>query len=1473
MKKAIHILLISLFAVLVLSWDQSALAAVTVTAATGGTNISADKAANATSPAWTALGNIVITEGANGDFATGTGVTFILTAPAGWQFNTPGSVSTTVTGGTGGNQNVAVTNTSVTASTITLTLSIGGTNKTDILTIIGVQVQPIDGGNLPGSGNILRTSANPGTATVTGITNGTTNFGSLSQVVGNLSQLVVTLPGQTFTDASTKAASGNSGTITAPTAGAAFDLAKLTATDQFVNIIASYSGAKTISYTGPGGTNQTYTTSVSFTSGQSTTTLSTTLYKAESVAITASDGTITGPASSALTVNPAAFAKMQLLVPGEAADPGTPTGIGKTGTPNATTAGSSFSITANAVDTYWNTVTTITDLIGITSDDANAVLPANANLIAGTKAFSVTLKTSGSKKITASDLTDGVKTANTSPTITVNPGAFSKLQILLPNQTAAPGSAQGWTGFTTARNAGESFNLVVNAVDDHWNVITSVSHVVGITSTDAYAILPANTALSLGTVTLSVTLKSTQYPTLTATDISDGTKTPATTASITVNAGAFTKLQILLPGESSVPGSSSGKTGTVTPQTAGTSFNVTVNAVDTYWNLVNTITDAVGITSSDLNAVLPSNAALVSGTNQYAVTLKAGGSTTTITATDITDGAKTAAVSSYETVNAGTFTKLQLLVPGESAAAGSTSGKTGSPISQTVNSSFNATVNAVDAYWNVVNSTDVVQFTASCAATLPPNTALAAGTKTLSVILNATGSQTIAVSDVTNSGMTPSTSGSITVIAGAVGTVTAATGGGAVSADNTGVTYTSLTGPVYQEGATGQVTTGTLVLNVPSGYIFDTGGTQPTVSVGHVSGTGSDITISAVTTTSTQISFTVNSSSTSSVINSLTWQNIRIRPTAGTPLASGNITSSGTSTLVGVSHGSTNFGTLTETAGATVKLVVTLPNQTFTAGVGVSGTPTAQTASAAFNIVSLTATDQFFNVTTSYSGSKTISYSGPGGSPTYTTAVSFTNGQSTTTLATTLLMAEATTITAGDGSISGPASSSLTINAGSPIKLLLLVPGETANAGTTGNGKTGTASQPTAGASFDVTINAVDTYWNVANSSHVVSITSTDANATMPANKALSSGSTVFSVTLPTLQSTTLTVTDITTGLAFSSSPALTVVAGTFTKLQILMPGETAAPGTTNGKTGTPTAQSAVTAFNVTVNAVDANWNVIPTATDVVGITSSDLNATLPANAALSSGTHTFSVTLRTAGTSTVTSMDITDGGKTSNTSPSTTVNTGAFTKLQILVPGETAAPGSTTGKTGTPTASNVGNLFQVDVNSVDASWNPVTATDVVGITSSDGAATLPANAALVGGTQTFNITLNTVGSPTITATDITNGAKTANTSPSITVNAAGTGSVTPATGGSAISADNTGGSWTDITGPVYAEATSGNAGQYNTTIILNAPAGFIFNVIRHRKCQVKRTVKMSGSRVVPCMCTHSQRNPRNAPDHEHQRT
>src|SRR5262249_9946121 len=199
---------------------------------------------------------------------------------------------------------------------------------------------------------------------------------------------------------------------------------------------------------------------------------------------------------------------------------------------------------------------------------------------------------------------------------------------------------------------------------------------------------------------------------------------------------------------------------------------------------------------------------------------------------------------------------------------------------------------------------------------------------------------------------------------------------------------------------------------------------------------------------------------------------------------------------------------------------------------------------------------------------------------------------------------------------------------------------------------------------------------------------------------------------------------------------------------------------------------------------------------------------------------------LKTAGSSTLTASDVTHAGITANTSPAVTVNPGSFVKLQLLVPGETAAPGSSTGKSGAPDAQSAFTAFNVTVNAVDANWNLVnTAADNIAITSSDSTATLPANASLFGGTQQFPVAFNTNGTFTITATDVRDGSKTANTSPSITVN---TAQFTQATGGSAISADTTGGTFTSLTGPVYTENNSGDVGV--GTITLNAPAGFVFD-------------------------------------------
>ena len=116
----------------------------------------------------------------------------------------------------------------------------------------------------------------------------------------------------------------------------------------------------------------------------------------------------------------------------------------------------------------------------------------------------------------------------------------------------------------------------------------------------------------------------------------------------------------------------------------------------------------------------------------------------------------------------------------------------------------------------------------------------------------------------------------------------------------------------------------------------------------------------------------------------------------------------------------------------------------------------------------------------------------------------------------------------------------------------------------------------------------------------------------------------------------------------------------TFTQLQVLLPGETNAPGTGSGKTGSPIAQSVSSPTTVVVNACDPTWHIISSASDTVGLTSSDGSAFLPNNQALVNGTTTFTggnlFQFSTQGSQTVTATDISDGSKTLNTSSSVVV-------------------------------------------------------------------------------------------------------------------------------------------------------------------------------------------------------------------------
>ncbi|MDH5627003.1 MAG: hypothetical protein OEY69_01780, partial [Candidatus Krumholzibacteria bacterium] len=76
--------------------------------------------------------------------------------------------------------------------------------------------------------------------------------------------------------------------------------------------------------------------------------------------------------------------------------------------------------------------------------------------------------------------------------------------------------------------------------------------------------------------------------------------------------------------------------------------------------------------------------------------------------------------------------------------------------------------------------------------------------------------------------------------------------------------------------------------------------------------------------------------------------------------------------------------------------------------------------------------------------------------------------------------------------------------------------------------------------------------------------------------------------------------------------PAHDAAAQSYTNLQVILPGESPAPGTGTGKSGAPVSQTVGVPFTVTVRACDASWNLVTSITNSVSLTSTDASASLP---------------------------------------------------------------------------------------------------------------------------------------------------------------------------------------------------------------------------------------------------------------------
>ena len=263
----------------------------------------------------------------------------------------------------------------------------------------------------------------------------------------------------------------------------------------------------------------------------------------------------------------------------------------------------------------------------------------------------------------------------------------------------------------------------------------------------------------------------------------------------------------------------------------------------------------------------------------------------------------------------------------------------------------------------------------------------------------------------------------------------------------------------------------------------------------------------------------------------------------------------------------------------------------------------------------------------------------------------------------------------------------------------------------------------TAGTAVSVMVTAVDASGASATTyAGTVHFTSSDPQAMLPPDSKLMGGTGTFSVTFKTAGGQTVSVDD-TAAASIAGISAVAVNPGAAMQLNL-----TAASAETMGF-----------AFTLSVSAADSYGNAATGYAGTLHFTSSDAQATLPANAPLPNGSGSFpGVTLKTIGTQTITATDTVTASLKGSTSAINVVSNAA---THLSVSG--------------PTNSQARATFKLAVSALDAANNVSAAySGTVHFTSSDAQAMLPANSTLAAGTAQFSATLETSGTQTLTATD-----------------------------------------------------------------------------------------------------------------------
>ena len=640
-------------------------------------------------------------------------------------------------------------------------------------------------------------------------------------------------------------------------------------------------------------------------------------------------------------------------------------------------------------------------------------------------------------------------------------GPYTQLQVLLPGESAAPGTTSGKTGVPQSQTVGVPFTFTVRAVDDQWDVVTSITDVIQFESSDASASLPANTTLAAGEASLTATLNAAGSFTISATDQTDLTIPTGTSGSVpVVILGGFVFKNI-----------------TQKHTDAGVPFATSITAVDPGGDTVTGYTGTVRLqelTSFGVGRIEPASVTLAGGTWAGNVTVFRADETNissgnaNMYAFLESDPSKNGTSNPF-VVHPGNLARVQIVVPGQDPLPGSVAGVTGTPATQSATQSFTVEVNATDAYWNPLSSSDNIRITSSDPAASTPVTAtLSNGTASVSLYLSTFGAQTLTVEDMSSGSVQGMTSPAIQVIpAGAHHFEIDNIAGPVTAGDQVGVTIRAVdaggnTLPDFDGNAILSANTGAASIS-PESITFNNG-----VWTGNIVFRGAG----------NAVQFTCSDYATP--------------PHLGTS----------NSFVVGPA--------------AYAGLQVLLPGQDPQGGTaaGFSGDPDPQAAGSPFDI-RIRAVDQYFNRVPGISNQVALTSTDENLS--FPDPLALANGE--VLVPVTVYRAGMQTISAADADSAGInpyTSSEVEVTPGPYTDLLILAPGEDLSPGAE-FGRSGSPTDQSINYAFTVTVYATDQWFNpVGGATDIVRITSGDPMAQLPADMSLTDGRADFSVRLST---------------------------------------------------------------------------------------------------------------------------------------------------------------------------------------------------------------------------------------------------------------------------------------------------------------------------------------------------------------------